>query len=129
MDSYRRVLRAKIHRATVTHADLHYEGSVTIPPEILAETGIIEYEAVNIWNITSGTRLETYAISGLPGSRDICINGAAAHLTKPGDLIIIACFFNLHEKYVKDYQPKLVFVDGQNRISEIRREVAGPLMA
>ncbi|MDZ4785447.1 MAG: aspartate 1-decarboxylase [bacterium] len=128
--SYRKVLRGKIHRATVTHADLNYEGSVTIPPELLAATGIVEYEAVNIWNVTRGTRLETYAITGQPQSTDICVNGAAAHLVKPGDIVIIACFFDLHEKYVKDYKPSLVFVDSNNRIDQIRSEIPGPgLMA
>ena len=129
IDSYRKVLRSKIHRATVTHADLHYEGSVTIPPELLEASGIMEYEAVSIWNVTNGSRFETYAITGLPGSRDICINGAAAHLTKPGDIVIIACFFDLHEKYVRDYKPKLVFVDSANRISQLRKEIPGPQMA
>jgi len=126
LESYRRVLRSKIHRARVTQADLNYEGSVSIPPDLLVASGIVEYEAVNIWNVTSGTRLETYAISGKQNSRDICINGAAAHLVKPGDIVIIACFFNLHEKYIKDYKPKLVFVDGNNQIVEMRSEVAGP---
>lgn len=126
MDSYRKILRAKIHRATVTEANLEYEGSVTISPELLAATGIMENEAVNIWNVTSGTRLETYAITGKPGSRDICINGAAAHLMKPGDIVIIACFFHLHEKCVRDYKPRIVFVDKDNQIVETRAEVAGP---
>ena len=88
----RKVLRSKIHRATVTHADLDYEGSVTIPPELLTASNIAEYEAVSVWNVTRGTRFETYAITGLPNSTDVCVNGAAAHLVEPGDTVIIACF-------------------------------------
>lgn len=128
MDSYRRVLRSKIHRATVTHADLHYEGSITIPPELLHLSGIMEYEAVHVWNVTNGSRFETYAICGEIGSHDICVNGAAAHLTNPGDTVIIACFFNLHEKHVSSYKPKLIFVDPHNRLIEQRAEIPGPRM-
>ena len=126
MNELRKVLRSKIHRATVTHADVHYEGSVTIPPELLVAADIREYEAVSIWNVTSGTRLETYAITGVPGSQDICINGAAAHLMRPGDLVIIACFGWMDSDALSGYKPKLVFVDEQNRVKELRAEVAGP---
>jgi aspartate 1-decarboxylase len=127
MDSYRRMLRGKIHRATVTEANLDYEGSVSIDPALLEASGIIENEAVHIWNVTRGTRLETYAITGRRGSGDICVNGAAAHLVKPGDLVIIACFFNLHEKHIPGYKPKVVFVDSKNQMVETRDEIAGPL--
>lgn len=126
MDAYRRVLRSKIHRATITQADLHYEGSITIPPDLLAASGIAEYEAVMVWDVNSGSRFETYAITGLPDSRDICVNGAAARLVAPGDLIIIACFMLLHESEMADFKPKLVFVDSQNRFKELRAEVPGP---
>lgn len=127
MDSYRRMLRGKIHRATVTEANLDYEGSVSIDPALLEASGIVENEAVNIWNVTRGTRLETYALIGRPGSGDICVNGAAAHLVKPGDLVIIACFFNLHEKHVAGFKPKVVFVDSNNKMVETRVEIPGPL--
>ncbi len=127
MDSYRRMLRGKIHRATVTEANLDYEGSVSIDPALLEASGIVENEAVNIWNVTRGTRLETYALIGRPGSGDICVNGAAAHLVKPGDLVIIACFFNLHEKHVAGFKPKVVFVDSNNKMVETRAEIPGPL--
>lgn len=126
MDTYRKVLRSKIHRATVTHADVHYEGSITVPPDLMAAAGIAEYEAVNVWNVTSGTRFETYAILGEIDSRDICVNGAAAHLVTPGDLVIIACFQQLSEEALADYKPKLIFVDDGNRIISERSEVAGP---
>lgn len=126
MNSLRRVLRSKIHRATITQADVAYEGSVTIPPELLEAADIREYEAVNLWNVTSGTRLETYAITGVPGSRDICVNGAAAHLMRPGETVIIACFTFLTDQQLADFKPKLVFVDEHNRIKELRDEVPGP---
>lgn len=126
MERYRKVLHAKIHRATVTHADLEYEGSVTIPPELLRSADIGEYEAVAVWNVTRGTRLETYAIVGEAGSTDICINGAAAHLVKPGDVVIIAAFHHLEEVAVKSHRPRVVFVDAQNREIARGREVPGP---
>jgi aspartate 1-decarboxylase len=118
----REVLRAKIHRATVTQADLDYEGSITIPPDLMEAADMIEFEKVAIWNVTRGTRFETYTFLGKPGSRDICINGAAAHLAQPGDLVIIAAFTTMREKKARKWQPLVVFVDEQNRIKEIRSE-------
>jgi aspartate 1-decarboxylase len=123
---YRKVLAAKIHRATVTAADVDYEGSVTIPPELLEAAGIHPYESVQLWNITRGTRLETYAITGLPGSGEICANGAAAHLIRPGDRVIIACYSWLPEADLAAHRPRLIFVDGCNRITRSGPEVAGP---
>jgi len=123
---FHKVLKAKIHRATVTHADLHYEGSITIPPDLLKASGIAEYEAVNIWNVTSGTRFETYAIVGVPDSRDIAVNGAAAHLVTPGDIVIIAAFTYLSPEALSIHKPNLVFVNEQNEIQELRDEVPGP---
>ena len=125
-DGLRKILRSKIHRATITHADLNYEGSITIPPELMNAAGILEYEAVHVWNVTSGSRLETYAMTGVSGSEHIAINGAAAHLTKPGDIVIIACFNFLSSEAAVDYVPRLVFVDERNQVKEIRREVPGP---
>jgi aspartate 1-decarboxylase len=122
----RRMLRAKIHRARVTEANLHYEGSMTIPPDLLVHAGIVEYEAVNVWNVTRGTRFETYAITGIEGSRDICVNGAAAHLASPGDIIIIASFSEVPESLVAEFKPTVVFVDEENRITETGREIPGP---
>ncbi len=121
----RKYFRAKIHRATVTHADLAYEGSVTIPDELLELSGIEEFEAVNIWNVTSGTRLETYAISGGDKTGMICVNGAAAHLTKPGDIVIIAAFEMRDPKIESGSKPTVVFVDEHNRPKELRAEIAG----
>ena len=119
------ILKSKIHRATVTHADLHYEGSVTIPPSLLKASDILAYEKVAIWNVTQGTRLETYAITGEEDG-NICINGAAAHRFSPADLVIIASFVSMPESKVKEHKPKLVFVDENNQIKELRDEIAGP---
>jgi aspartate 1-decarboxylase len=129
MKGLRKVLRSKIHRATVTHADLHYEGSITLPPDLIEAAGLVEYEAVNIWNVTRGTRFETYVIAGQEKAKDICINGAAAHLVDPGNLVIIACFQFITEAEIAGYRPRLVFVDGQNNIVPgIDKEIAGPAL-
>jgi aspartate 1-decarboxylase len=123
----RTFFKSKIHRATVTHADLDYEGSVSIDEDLLEAAGIWEYEAVHIWNITRGSRIQTYAIKGERGSGVICINGAAAHLNKPGDLVIIATFADLEESEARAHEPTVVLVDGTNRIvAKDAIEVAGP---
>lgn len=108
------LLKSKIHRATVTEANLAYNGSVTIDQELLEAADIVEYEQVQIYNITSGTRLTTYAIVGEPGSGVICINGAAAHLVKPQDLVIIASYAEYKDKEARQHQPKVVLVDAEN---------------
>lgn len=123
--AYRRMLKSKIHRACVTEADLDYEGSITISPELLKAANILPFEAVNVWNVTAGTRFETYAITGEPGSNDICVNGAAAHLVTPGDLIIIATFSQVAEEECATIEPTVVFVDEFNRFKEMRPEVLG----
>jgi aspartate 1-decarboxylase len=120
------MFRAKIHRATVTHADLDYEGSITIDEDLLHAADIMEYEAVHIWNVTRGTRLQTYAIRGKSGSGVICVNGAAAHLNCTGDLIIIASFGHMTDEEAKNYCPKVVRVDAQNKLIGCEKEVAGP---
>ncbi len=123
----RTFFKAKIHRATVTHADLDYEGSVTIDEDLLEAAGILEYEAVHVWNITRGTRLQTYALKGARGTGVICINGAAAHLNKPGDLVILATFAELEASELRDFKPTVVLVDRQNRIASTpAAEVPGP---
>jgi aspartate 1-decarboxylase len=123
----RTFFKSKIHRATVTHADLEYEGSVTIDEDLLDAAGIWNYEAVHIWNITRGSRIQTYAIKGERGSGVICINGAAAHLNKPGDMVIIATFAELEESEARAHVPTVVLVDRQNRIvAKDAVEVAGP---
>ena len=123
---YRKLLAAKIHRATVTGADVDYEGSVTIPPELLEAAGIHPYESIHIWNTTRGTRLETYAIAGLQGSSDICANGAAAHLIRPGDHVILAAYTFVPEQDVPKHRPKLIFVNESNQITRSGPEVPGP---
>lgn len=123
----RSFFRAKIHRATITEADLHYEGSLTIDPELMALADIAEFEEVHVWNVTRGTRLTTYAISGEPGGRTICANGAAAHLMQVGDMVIIACFEYLDAPPSR--KPKVLLVDeGNNPIGEIE-ETPGPARA
>jgi aspartate 1-decarboxylase len=121
---YRRMLKSKIHRARITHADLNYEGSITLSPELLEAADMLPHEAVNIWNITAGTRFETYTIEGTSHSSAVCVNGAAARLVAPGDLIIIASFVQVAEEVCRALNPKVVFVDEHNQIREMRSEVA-----
>jgi aspartate 1-decarboxylase len=123
----RKMLKSKIHRATITHANLDYEGSITISPELLKASNILEFEAVNVWNVTSGTRFETYAIVGEDCSNAICVNGAAAHLVNIGDLIIIASFSLLPEEKCHNYNPTVIFVNENNQIVAQRSEVAALL--
>ncbi|HVP69609.1 MAG TPA: aspartate 1-decarboxylase [Anaeromyxobacteraceae bacterium] len=123
----RTFFKSKIHRATVTHADLDYEGSVTIDEDLLDAAGILEFESIHVWNITRGTRLQTYVMKGRRGSGEICINGAAAHLTKPGDMVILATFAELEESEVRTHRPSVILVDERNRIvAKNVEEVAGP---
>ena len=116
----RKVLGSKIHRATVTQSNVDYEGSIAMPPKLIESAKLLPYEAVQIWNVTSGTRFETYAINSGKNDGEICINGAAAHLANPGDIIIIARFIWLDENECKEFQPTVVFVDRQNQIREIK---------
>jgi len=119
------MLKSKIHRATVTGADLHYEGSVTIDRDLMDAADIVSYEKVAVWNVTNGNRLETYAIEGERGSGVICLNGAAARLMAPKDLVIIASFVNMENAEAIKYEPKLVFVDEKNCMLPTRKEEAG----
>jgi aspartate 1-decarboxylase len=121
-----RMFNSKIHRATVTQADLHYEGSMTIDRDLLDAAGILPYEEVQVWNVTNGSRLATYAIEGERGSGVICVNGAAAHHANPGDLVIIATFVDLDHAEALTHEPTAIFVDDQNRIVETRAEIPGP---
>ncbi len=125
----RRMFASKIHRATVTGADVDYEGSVTIDQDLLDAAGILEWEEVHVWDVTNGARLATYAISGERGSGDVCINGAAAHLVRPGDLVILATFADMDDAAARTHTPTVVFVDGDNRVREMRAEVPGPAMS
>ncbi|HXX64706.1 MAG TPA: aspartate 1-decarboxylase [Bacteroidota bacterium] len=122
----RTMLRAKIHRAVVTDANLEYEGSLTIPPELMELSDIREYEGIHVWNVTRGTRFETYAITGVRGSGRICVNGAAAHLAGPGDRVIIASFSSVPESLVEKFRPTVVFVDEKNAPIRTAVEVPGP---
>lgn len=123
------VFKSKIHRATVTHADLDYEGSVTIDRDLLDAAGILPYEAVHIWNVTRGTRLVTYALEGPAGSGAVCVNGAAAHLNRPGDLVILATFADIEQEEARAHKPTVVRVDERNRILEMSHEERlGPVL-
>lgn len=123
------VFKSKIHRATVTYADLEYEGSVTVDSDLLDAAEILPYEAVHIWNVTRGTRLMTYALAGPRGSGAICVNGAAAHLNKPGDLVILATFAEMSREEARVYRPVVVRVDAQNRkTDDDSEELPGPVL-
>jgi len=111
---YRNMLRSKIHRATVTGANLEYEGSVTIDANLLALADILPHQEVEIWNVTNGERFRTYALPGQPGSGVVCINGAAAHKARRGDLVIIATFGWMTDADARRWEPKVVFVDERN---------------
>ena len=115
------LLKCKIHRATVTGADLNYVGSLTLDPVLMEGAGLHEYEKVLVADITTGSRLETYIIHAERGSGEVCINGAAAHLVAKGDLVIIMAFREVEEAEVKSYPPTVVFVDEKNGITEIRQ--------
>src|SRR5262249_11121795 len=106
----------KIHRATVTGADLHYEGSLTLDPLLMDAADILPNEQIHVWDVTNGARLTTYAIPGERGSGAVQVNGGGAHLIKPGDLVIIATFTDLDEAEARRYNPAIVFVDERNRI-------------
>lgn len=114
----RTLLKSKIHRATVTEADLHYVGSITIDPLLMEAADVVEHERVEIYDITNGERFATYAIPGRRGSGEICINGAAAHLARPGDLVIVATYAEYDEEELAGHEPRVVFVDERNRITE-----------
>jgi aspartate 1-decarboxylase len=111
------VLYSKIHRATVTDAQLHYEGSLTIDKHLMDLAGLVEYQQIDIYNITNGERFTTYTIVGEPHTGIIQINGAAAHKARTGDLIIIASYANIDHAQGPDWKPRLVFVDKINRPS------------
>ncbi|MBN2804674.1 MAG: aspartate 1-decarboxylase [Deltaproteobacteria bacterium] len=124
----RTMFKSKIHRATVTHADLDYEGSVTIDVNLLEAADILPHEHVHIWNVTRGTRIETYALKGKRGSGTVCINGAAAHQNSPGDLVIISTFASYTVEELARYNPTVVMVDKNNQIVDADySETPGPL--
>ena len=113
------VLRSKIHRATVTQADLDYVGSISIDEDLMKAAGIVEWEKIAVLDVTNGSRLETYAIKAPRGSGEICINGAAAHLVKPGDLVILLTFQGIEEGEIENHEPRIVHLDEQNKVIEL----------
>mgnify|MGYP005714403389 FL=1 len=117
MTSMRWMLTSKIHRATVTAANLDYVGSITIDRDLMEAAGLVEWEGVHVLDITNGNRLETYVIEGKRGSGEICINGAAAHLVNPGDLVIILAYSGIDESQIGRHSPRVVHVDGENRLA------------
>lgn len=123
----RTMLGGRLHRATVTQADLHYVGSITIDQDLLRAADILDGEQVDVVDITNGARLTTYAIAGAPGSGVIGINGAAAHLIRPEDLVIIMSFRSLDERELDGYEPRVVHVDGRNRIVALGNDPAQPV--
>ncbi|HEX6501225.1 MAG TPA: aspartate 1-decarboxylase [Micromonosporaceae bacterium] len=118
------MLKSKIHRATVTQADLHYVGSVTIDQDLLDAADLLPGEQVAIVDVTNGARLETYVIPGERGSGVIGINGAAAHLVHPGDLVIMISYAQMDDATAREYQPKIVHVDAANRVIELGTDPA-----
>ena len=110
------ILKSKIHRATVTDANLDYIGSITLDEILMEKSGLYEYEKVHVLNISNGSRLETYVIKGAPNSGEVCINGAAAHLVSKGDLVIIAGYCSLEVSSINKFQPSIVHVDKNNMI-------------
>ena len=117
---YRQILKAKIHRATVTDSRVDYEGSITIDEELLKAADILPWEKVLIANLNNGSRIESYAIPGEAGSGVVCMNGGAAKYAKKGDLVIIMTFAVLTEEEAERHQPKAVYVDKQNRILSLK---------
>ncbi|AEB06960.1 L-aspartate 1-decarboxylase [Coriobacterium glomerans PW2] len=115
------MLNGKIHRATITQAELDYVGSITLDPVLLEAAGILEYEAVQVVDLMNGSRLETYVIAGAPGSGVVCLNGAAARLVSPGDKVIIMSYCSVDAREARTHRPRVVFVDDRNRITETMR--------
>lgn len=112
----RTLFKSKIHRATVTDANLEYEGSITLDENLMKAADILPWEQVHVWDVTSGNRLVTYAIPGKSGSGAVCINGAGAHLIQKGNIVIIATFAEYNEEHVLNHEPKRILVDAGNRI-------------
>jgi len=121
---FRHLLKSKIHRATVTHCELHYEGSCAIDEDLLDASDIRENEQIHVWNIANGERFITYAIRGERGSGIVSLNGSAARRASVGDLVIIAAFGMVSDAQTEPHAPRLVFVDGANRKTELRQRVA-----
>ena len=124
---FRTMFKSKIHRATVTQADLHYVGSVTIDGDLMEAADLLPGEQVHIVDIDNGARLETYVIEGPRGTGVIGINGAAAHLVKPGDLVIIISYATMTDAEARTFEPSVVHVDGSNSIIDLGTDPAAPV--
>jgi aspartate 1-decarboxylase len=120
------MLKSKIHRATVTGADVNYEGSVTLDPELMRAADILPYEQVHVVDVNNGSRLVTYAIEGTPGAGEVVLNGAAARLVNAGDIVIIISYRDVPEAEVAAHTPRLVYVDIQNRITRVSEGTHAP---
>jgi len=111
----RHMMKSKIHRATVTAAELHYEGSLTVDADLLDAADILPHEQIHVWDVTNGIRLTTYALPGKRGSGEVCVNGAGAHLIRPGDLVIIATFGEYENDEARAHTPTVVLMGEGNR--------------
>lgn len=125
----RTLLKSKIHRATVTDANLAYQGSVTIDADLMEAADILHHERVEIYDCTNGERIATYAIPGPRGRGDVCVNGAAAHRVKAGDVVILATYASYPEREAREHRPYVVFVDERNAIAQIARTSGDPMPA
>ena len=119
----REMLRAKVHRATVTETNVNYEGSLTLDAALMKAAGMLPYERVDVYNAGSGARFSTYLIAGPAWSGEVCVNGAAALLASPGDKVIIASYAALEPAEIPSHRPTVVLVDGANRIREVRHDI------
>ena len=119
----REMLRAKVHRATVTETNVNYEGSLTLDSGLMETAGMLPYERIDVYNADSGARFSTYLIPGPAGSGVVCVNGAASHLARPGERIIVATYAAFSPEEIASHHPTVVLVDSANRVKEIRREI------
>ncbi len=117
----RTLLRAKIHRITVTECDVEYEGSLTLDPELMKAAGMVPFERIEVYDVDNGNRFATYLIEGEPGAGECCVNGAAAHLVELGDKLILASFVTLEDDEAEEHRPQIVLVTDDNRIREVKQ--------
>jgi aspartate 1-decarboxylase len=122
----RAMLKSKIHRATVTGADVNYEGSITLDPVLMKAADILPFEQVHVVDVNNGARLVTYAIEGIPGAGEVVLNGAAARLVSVGDIVIIISYVDVPEEKLADHRPSLVYVDAANRIASVADGMPAP---
>ena len=117
----RQMLRSKIHRISVTECDVEYEGSLTLDPQLMGQAGMVPYERIDVYDVDNASRFSTYLIEGRPGSRECCVNGAAARLVDLGDRLIVASYCSVEDKDIANHRPQVVLVGEGNRIKEIKR--------